>query len=86
MEEGEVKNLIKVWHQKTKMEGGSDKISKFVFLWICFNAWLAYRSGEDTDRGMVDCLKRKDPVVIDIVSQYEKALESEWFKRENSRT
>jgi hypothetical protein len=78
MEEREIKNLVKVWHEKGKEE--RNIFSKFVFLWFCFNAWLAYKTNEDTDRGMVTCLKRKDPSVSDIVHEYDKAFGSSWFK------
>jgi hypothetical protein len=78
MEEREIKNLVKVWHEKAKEE--RDIFTKFVFLWFCFNAWLAYQTNEDTDRGMVECLKRKDPSVSDIVYEYDRAFGSGWFK------
>jgi len=55
MEERQVRNLVKAWHQRARAE--RDLISKFVFLRFCFNAWLAYESNEDTDREMIDWLK-----------------------------
>jgi len=45
MEEREIRNLVKVWYHKAKRE--RDIFSKFVFLWFCFNAWLAYRTGKN---------------------------------------
>ena len=48
MDENKVRNLVKGWHQRSRAEG--DPTSKFVFLWFCFNAWLAFESEEDTDR------------------------------------
>jgi hypothetical protein len=78
MEEGEIKDLVKVWHQKA--DGERDKTLKFIFVWLCFNAWLAYRSSEESDRDMLECLKRKGTAVSDIVSQYDRAFESGWFR------
>jgi hypothetical protein len=78
MQETEIKNLIKAWHARSKRE--RDKISKFVFLWFCFNAWLAYRSGENKDREMVNSLKRRGGKVSDLVSRYDEALGSSWFE------
>lgn len=54
--EERIKNLIKTWHHKASEE---DYIfSKFIFLWFCFNAWLAYKSNESNDRCMINWLKR----------------------------
>lgn len=55
MEEVDVRNLIKGWYQRSRQE--RDAISKFVFLWFCFNAALAYESAEDSDRDMLDWLE-----------------------------
>lgn len=54
MEELEVRSLVKGWHQRARRE--RDPTSRFVFLWFCFNAWLAYESEEDTDREMLNWL------------------------------
>jgi hypothetical protein len=54
LDEQQIKNLIKVWFEKAT--GETDHFSKFVFLWICFNAWLDYRSGKETDRAMINWL------------------------------
>src|SRR5947208_2362854 len=54
MDEMQVRNLVKGWYQRARRE--PDVTSKFVFLWFCFNAWLAYESGEDTDRQMITWL------------------------------
>lgn len=40
-------------------------------LWICFNAWLDYRSGKPTDRKMIDWLKGPASVNSDIIVAYE---------------
>jgi hypothetical protein len=54
MDEVEVRSLVKGWHQRARQE--VDLVSKFVFLWFCFNAWLAHESEEDTDREMIKWL------------------------------
>lgn len=55
MTESQIKTLIKAWNAKAKRE--DDDFSKFVFLWFCFNAWLAYESRKGSDRAMVNWLK-----------------------------
>jgi hypothetical protein len=57
MDETEVRSLIKVWYRRARSE---QPISKFVFLWFCFNAWLVFESGEDRDRRMLDWLKNSE--------------------------
>jgi hypothetical protein len=54
MDGHDVRSLVKGWHTRARREG--DHVSIFVFLWFCFNAWLAYESQEDTDRAMIDWL------------------------------
>lgn len=57
MEERDLHNLMKGWYARSRRE--SDPISKFVFLWFCFNAVLAFESEEDLDRQMLDWLKNE---------------------------
>lgn len=64
-----IKNLIKVWYEKSFME--NDHFSKFLFLWICFNAWLAYRSGKDIDAHMIDWLVVQTASTSDLIEKYE---------------
>lgn len=61
--------MIKVWYGKASRE--SDHYSKFVFLWICFNAWLDYRSGKDTDAEMIQWLVSQPSQASDIIKKYE---------------
>jgi hypothetical protein len=79
MDEEKIKNLVKVWYEKAKHE--RDKFSQFVYLWFCFNAWLAYRTGKDIDRHMLNDLKRKDPAGSDITDEYDRAFCSDSFKQ-----
>ena len=69
MNEQRIKNLIKVWWGKAFRE--SDHFSKFLFLWICLNAWLAYESGEDVDRDMIDWLKKQNGQSSKLVDCFE---------------
>jgi hypothetical protein len=78
MDEQKIKNLVKVWYEKAKHE--TDEFSKFVFLWFCFNAWLAYRTEEDRDRDMLEILKARDPKTGDITAVYDNGFASQWFK------
>lgn len=50
-----MRDLVVCWHERAQRE--DDYVSKFVFLWFCFNAWLAYESDQDSDRRMIDWLK-----------------------------
>jgi len=76
MEEQKIKNLIKVWHEKARRE--RDVFSRFVFLWICFNAWLDFRSGKERDREMIEYLKeqKRDLPALDLISSFNYAFES----------
>lgn len=69
MSEQRIKNLIKVWWEKAFRE--YEPFSKFLFLWICFNAWLAYKSGEDNDRDMIDWLKKQNSQSSDLVACFD---------------
>jgi len=69
MEELQIKNLIKVWREKTFKE--DDPFSKFLFLWICFNACLEHRSGKDTDAKMIEWLVNQTNTSSDLVECFE---------------
>ena len=64
-----IQNLIKVWYEKAR--NGNDHFTKFVFLWICFNAWLDYSSGKDTDAEMIKWLVSQTAQTSDIVRAFE---------------
>jgi hypothetical protein len=53
-DERKVCSLVEGWYARALRE--DDEITRFVFFWFCFNAWLAYESQEDTDRRMLDWL------------------------------
>ena len=78
MDERKIKNLVKVWYDKANAE--TDIFSKFLFLWVCFNAWLAYRTTKPTDRAMIECLKRRSHRVLDMLNEYDRAFNSTGFK------
>ena len=69
MDETKIKNLIKGWHEKSSRE--KDHFSKFLFLWICFNAWLDYRSGKAVDAQMINWLVAQSASTSDLVEKYE---------------
>ena len=69
MNDQQIKNSIKVWWEKAFRE--SDKSSKFLFLWMCFNAWLKYESGEKTDRAMLKWLKQQNRQSSELVDCFE---------------
>lgn len=71
MEERDLHNLVKGWFARSRRE--SDPISKFVFLWFCFNAVMAFESQEDSDREMLNWLK-SEPSDSRLIRAYEKAF------------
>ncbi len=77
MDELEVRNLVKGWHQRARREG--DLTSKFVFLWFCLNAWLAFESDEDTDREMIEWLIGPAATASELRASYVLAAQSEVF-------
>lgn len=64
-----LKTLIKGWYEKGFRE--NDHFSKFLFLWICFNAWLDYSSGKEKDFEMIDWLISQSSVTSDLVKTFE---------------
>lgn len=80
MDETSIRNLVKGWYQKAR--GERDRVSRFVFFWVCFNAWMAFESGRETDRGMVNWLKsaRKS----DLRAAFDQAVGSSVFHRDLS--
>jgi hypothetical protein len=51
-----------------------------VFLWFCFNGWLAFESGEDVDALMLSWLKSADPASSRLRAAFETAKGSETFQ------
>ena len=78
MNEQQIKTLIKVWREKARRE--NDHFLKFFLLWICFNAWLEYRSGEDIDAKMIGWLANQDKSSSDLVESYERCKNKADFK------
>ncbi len=79
MREQRIKNLVKTWHAKAKFE--QDPFAKFLFLWICFNAWIDYRSGEFLDSKMIEWLIGPTSSTSDLILSYENAKKTEPFRR-----
>lgn len=74
MTESRTKDLIKAWRTKARRE--SDQFSRFVFLWFCFNAWLAFESDKEKDREMLDWLEEADESRSQLRLSYNHALSS----------
>ena len=78
MERSRVQNIVKGWHAWARRE--RDPVAKFVFLWSCFNAWLAFESREDSDADMITWLGSAGPS-SELVSAYSLAERSDDFVR-----
>jgi len=78
MNEPEIRRLVVEWHQRSRRE--RDPTSKFVFLWFCFNAWLAFESERDTDREMIDWLKGPDALKSRTRASFVEATASSTFQ------
>jgi len=74
MNENQIKNLIKVWHEKSSHE--QDPFSKFVFLWFCFNAWIAHRSSKESDAGIMREITTRDIRMMDITTVYDTLMQA----------
>ena len=77
MDEREVCSLVDGWHARARRE--DDHVTSFVFLWFCFNAWLACESGEDIDRAMIDWLISRQAQTSQLRAAYDSAMRSEVF-------
>src|SRR6266545_5482324 len=77
MNETQVHNLVKEWYQRARSE---DPVSKFVFLWFCFNATLALESGEDIDTKMISWLKSSRSSGTRLRGAYDLATGSSTFQ------
>ena len=79
MEEQQIQSLVTGWHQRARRER-NDPISQFVFLWICFNAWLSYESGLDADAAMLSWLKGAARERSQLVTSFDLATASDTFR------
>src|SRR2546430_2710791 len=71
MDEMQIHNLVKGWYQRARRE--RDMTSKFVFLWFCFNAWLAYKSNKNTNNQIITWLTRRRAAGSQLQASYEVA-------------
>lgn len=69
MDETAIKELIKRWMAKGRDE--TDPFFQFFCYWICFNAWLEYKSTATTDAGMIKWLNDQTVNTSDIIKSYE---------------
>ena len=72
-----IRNLIKTWYQRAR-RSNADPVSKFVFLWFCMNAWLAFESQMDRDADMLRWLKQTSGSPLR--TAYAVAYKSETFR------
>ena len=56
MIDDELKELVQGWY-RNKAKDEEEPFFKFMCLWICFNAWLEFESGESIDRSMINWIK-----------------------------
>ena len=77
MVEQKIKGLIEVWYEKGQIE--RDRFSKFVFFWICFNAWLAYESNKDWDKEMIEWLIGQKSQISKLIKAYKNAQNSPYY-------
>jgi hypothetical protein len=79
LDEKGIQNLIKAWHGKAS--GEKDIFSKFMSLWICFNAWLTFRApNKESDRKMINWLKSSDGQNSDLFEVYQNLLTKTKFR------
>ncbi|MBU6414863.1 hypothetical protein KGQ34_01295 [Patescibacteria group bacterium] len=69
MEEVRIKNLIRVWREKSHQEG--DQFASFVFIWFCFNAWMEHLSSKNTDAEMIKEVAKRQPVMSSLIGAYD---------------
>jgi hypothetical protein len=77
MDERKVRSLVKGWHAKARQE--DSYVTKFVFLWFCFNARLTYESGLDTDRAMINWLTGRHVEASQLRAAFDQAMGSQVF-------
>jgi len=64
-----IKARVTAWYDKAKQE--EDPFFQFLCLWICFNAWLDYRSPVAHDGGMVKWLTNQLADESDLMRAYD---------------
>jgi hypothetical protein len=73
----EIRDIVTGWHSRAQLE--DDDISRFVFLWFCISAWLAYESGKDIDRNMIEWLIDRHTTPPQLRVAFDKAMLSDSF-------
>jgi hypothetical protein len=74
MDENKARSLVDGWHARALHE--DEDITRFVFLWFCFNAWLAHESNEDSDGAMIRWLARQRVEVSQLRASFALAMRS----------
>jgi hypothetical protein len=77
MDENDVRSLVSGWYVRAQQE--DEHVTRFVFLWFCFNAWLAYESDEDTDGAMIRWLARQRTEAAQLRAAFDLSMRSSTF-------
>ncbi len=77
MDDREIRDRVAEWHDRAQKE--RDYISQFVFLWFCFNAWLAYESDKYHDRAMINWLKNHRSESSQLRAAFDAAAQSKTY-------
>jgi len=77
MDEAAIKDFVKVWEWRSRTE--RDFFARFAFQWLCFNAWLAFESGEDRDWRMIKWLKSPSAEGSKVKLAFDRARKSDHF-------
>ena len=77
MDDRKVRDLVKGWQVRAGQE--ADVVTKFVFLWFCFNAWLAFESRGDRDTEMINWLTGPHGTTSQLQAAFDLAARSNIF-------
>lgn len=81
MDDATLKKFIADWFWKARQENRPEQtVSKFMFLWICFNARLAYESNGYTDAEMIGWLKAARPEASALRAGFNRLAENDEFQ------
>ncbi len=77
-----LERFIKYWAWKAQQDANrpEDAAAKFVFLWICVNARLAYESSKRLDREMIDWVVAQRPEDSDLRAAFDRLAQDHEFQ------
>ena len=64
--------MIRAWREKSHQEG--DQFASFVFIWLCFNAWIEHLSSKNTDAEMIKEVVERRQSMASIIEAYDSAI------------